>query len=429
MRLFEDFRITPGLAVHIWPTKKFKTVHMHIYLHSQLSEETATLNNLLPAVLTRGTAGFPETRRFNAMLDGLYGAGVTYSVSRRGERGLLTFSASMADIEVDGAKPADVLSGLLYSVMFDPAMKEGLLRPDYVAQERAGLANDMAALRDDKDAWADFRCAANMCSDEPFGIHPYGDEQLLKSIGPEPLTSWWSEVFPKYPADVFISGDFDALEALEAVNKHFAGRFAATDDPGFAATWRPAPESPRFMEETADTAQTKLAIGWRGGFNWASEDYPAHALANHIFGQYSQSKLFINVREKEGLAYSVGSRLEPTKGLVFAHAGVDPQNRQKAIGLVLDQHKALAGGDVTDKELSEAKKSMALGIRMAVDSPGAVFGREMTGIVNGRRFDIEEAVARIAAVKAEEVASAASRWKLDMVFTLMPEDFTKEEEA
>ncbi|HOG52731.1 MAG TPA: hypothetical protein PLT03_02550, partial [Bacillota bacterium] len=113
MVFFEDFKIKDGLNVHLWQTRKFKSVHLQIYLHNQLSDETTTFNNLLGAVLTRGTSEYPETRQFSKSLDMLYGASVSYSVSRRGERGLLSLSAVMADVEIEGLSPIKVLSRLL----------------------------------------------------------------------------------------------------------------------------------------------------------------------------------------------------------------------------------------------------------------------------------------------------------------------------
>lgn len=426
MHFFEDFKVRDGLSVHLWPTKKFRTVYLQIYLHSPLTDETATFLNLLPAVLTRGTRQFPETRLLNTRLDMLYGAGISSAFTRRGERGLVSLSANMADISCEGRIPLAHLCELAKSVMFEPALADsGMLRSDFLAQEKAGILNDIASVKDDKDAWAEYRCMANMGKDEAFSVHPYGDEDLLKSIGPEPLTSWWANVLPDLPADIFAVGDFDVLEALELITKAFGGAIKGSSDPGSAATYKPAPEIPAFVEENAETVQAKLVMGWRSRTNWASPDYPAHVLANHIFGQYSQSKLFMNIREKEGLAYSVGSKIEPTKGLVYAFAGVDPKKVEKAVEVVIREHNALANGNITEKELSDAKKSMEMGIRISADSPASLYSREMTGIVNGRRLTIEEAVRGIEACKAEEVAKAASEWKLDTIFKLMPNSYAK----
>ncbi len=420
MHLFEDFKVRDGLSVHLWPTRKFRTSYLQIYLHCPLNDETATFFNLLPAVLTRGTSDHPETIELNKRLDMLYGASLSSTFSRRGERGLVTFSANMPDISCEGREPVGHLAGLLSDVMFRPALdKGGFLRHDYLAQEKAGIINDIASIKDDKDAWAEYRCVANMCKDEPYSVHAYGDEELLRSIGAEPLTSWWANVMPGLKADIFAVGDFEALEALEIISGAF-GSITPSADPGPAATVLAAPDSPKEVVETADTVQAKVAIGWRGASRWADDDYAQHALANHIFGQFPQSKLFMNIREKEGLAYSVGSKLEPTKGLVFAFAGVEKSKAQRAQELMLEQQRALAAGDITEKEISDAKKSLVAGIRMAADSPPSVYSREMTGIVNGKRLSLEEACQRIMGCTAGEVAEAASAWKPDTIFKLMP---------
>lgn len=421
MHLFEDFKVRDGLSVHLWPTKKFRTSYLQIYLHCPLNDETATFFNLLPAVLTRGTSEHPETIDLNKRLDMLYGASLSSAFSRRGERGLVAFSANMPDIRCEGREPLEHLAKLLAEVMFRPALeKGGLLRQDYLAQEKAGIINDIASMRDDKDAWAEYRCIANMCKDEPYSVHAYGDEELLRSIGAEPLTSWWRGVMPSLRADIFAIGDFEPLEALEVVSDAFGGCLSPSSDPGPAATVVMSRDALNLVEETAETVQAKVVIGWRGASSWADEDYAQHALANHIFGQFPQSKLFMNIREKEGLAYSVSSKLEPTKGLVFAFAGVDQSKAERASELMLEQHRALAAGDITEKEISDAKKSLVTGIRMAADSPPLVYSREMTGIVNGRRLGLEEACQRIMRCTAGEVAKAASSWKPDTIFKLMP---------
>jgi len=421
MRYFEDFRLSGGLAVHLWPTSKFRTVLLVVLLHSPLTDEAATFLNLLPAVLTRGTRQFPETRLLNKRLDLLYGASITSSFLRCGERGLVSISATMPDIESEGKHPLGHLCDVVSSVLFDPPLTgSGLLRSDFIAQERAGILNDIASFKDDKDAWAEYRCMANMGRDEAFSVHPYGDEDLLRSIGPEPLTSWWKDVLPELPADIFAIGNFDVVEAMKLVSDAFSGRIRGGSDPGPAATYKDAPEKPVYVQEMADTVQAKLVMGWRFKSNWASADYPAHVIANNIFGQYPQSKLFTNIREKQGLAYSVGSKIEPTKGLVFAMAGIDAANAKKAAEIAIAQHKALSEGDITEKELAESKKSIEMGLRMALDNPTTLYAREMTGIVNGKTLTIDEAVSAIRACTTQEVARAASSWKLDTVFTLVP---------
>lgn len=421
MHLFEDFKVRDGLSVHLWPTRKFRTSYLQIYLHCPLNDETATFFNLLPSVLTRGTSELPETIELNKRLDMLYGASLSSNFSRRGERGLVTFTASMPDIRCEGREPVVHLAKLLSDVMFRPPLdRGGLLRQDFIAQERAGIINDIASIKDDKDAWAEYRCVANMCKDEPYSVHAYGDEELLRRIGAEPLTSWWSNVMPNLQADIFAVGDFETLEALDVISGAFGGSLTSSANPGPAATVFAAPDAPKEVIETADTMQAKIVIGWRGVSRWADDDYAQHALANHIFGQFPQSKLFMNIREKEGLAYSVGSKLEPTKGLVFAFAGVERSKAGRAAELMLGQQRAIAAGDITEKEISDAKKSLVTGIRMAADSPPSIYSREMTGIVNGKRLSIEEACQRIMGCTAGEVAEAASAWKPDTIFKLMP---------
>ena len=107
----------------------------------------------------------------------------------------------------------------------------------------------------------------------------------------------------------------------------------------------------REITETMDVTQAKLAMGYRA----ASEDTPALLLANLIFGGYSNSKLFLNVREKLSLCYYASSGYHRSKGIITVSSGIEAQNYEVARREIAAQLEA-----VTPERVAEAARSIRL---------------------------------------------------------------------
>ena len=78
--------LMPGVFLTHLSAQKFKTGLLSAHLVTPLRKETASLNALLPAVLRRGTAKYPDMESLSAALDTLYGAQIDYTVRKKGER-------------------------------------------------------------------------------------------------------------------------------------------------------------------------------------------------------------------------------------------------------------------------------------------------------------------------------------------------------
>lgn len=103
--------------------------------------------------------------------------------------------------------------------------------------------------------------------------------------------------------------------------------------------------------------QGKLNIGFRTHTTIADKDYPALHLFNGIFGGFSHSKLFINVREKASLAYYAVSRLESFKGLMMVMSGIEVGNYQQAVDIIKEQFEAMQKVIFQMKQLIKQKQS------------------------------------------------------------------------
>ena len=108
--------------------------------------------------------------------------------------------------------------------------------------------------------------------------------------------------------------------------------------------------------------QGKLHIAYRTPITFFSEEFPVMQMTNGIFGGFAHSKIFMNVREKESMAYYASSSYSSLYGLIFVLAGIDANLKEKAVKLIDEQLKAMQDGEISDLEINQTKSMLTKSI-------------------------------------------------------------------
>ena len=134
--------IADGVHLLSLPDDRFKTMQLSVALVLPLSEDTASAYALIPYLLRRGCADYPDYATLQRRLDILYGASITASVGRIGESQTLYLNAySIQDsLALQGESVVAECADLLCKMLFDPALSDGLFRKEDVEQEMKNLA-------------------------------------------------------------------------------------------------------------------------------------------------------------------------------------------------------------------------------------------------------------------------------------------------
>ena len=167
---YSRIEILPGVWLSHLREDKFKTASFSVNLLTQLSQETASLNALIPYVLRRGTASCPDMEAIGARLDDLYGSSIEPIVRKIGEIQCVGFYSNFPEDEL---LPADSqvrrrMISFCAEMLLSPMTRGGLLLPAYVESEREKLAELLAARINNKRTWAVVRCIEEMFRYEAF---------------------------------------------------------------------------------------------------------------------------------------------------------------------------------------------------------------------------------------------------------------------
>ncbi len=417
-------QIMPGVWLSAIQTRKFKSSFWSVLLLTPLQEDSAAMTALLPRVLNRGTARYPDRRQLTAALEELYGGTAVPVTAKLGEVQATGFQAAFLDdpYVLDGRPVSPAAAELMGDLLLRPATKNGRLRQEVILGERENLTAEIRAQSNDKMRYAARRLNEEMCRGEAYAVDRLGGEAQAEGIRPWELDRHYRRLLGESRVELYYCGSVDA----DRVAQYWAQALMDIPRKGVAplgeTQWRHRPEELRRVVERQDVTQEKLAIGLRTNTRLDSGEYPALMVANTVLGGAPSSKLFQNVRERQSLCYYAMSTLDCHKGLMGIHAGVAPEQAERAEQAVFDQLHALQDGNLTRQELEAAKGHLCNALRSSMDSHGGLYGFYVDQSQSAAPVTVEEQLARLEQVTAEETVRAAQMLQADTVYLLTGEE-------
>ncbi|MDQ7779312.1 MAG: hypothetical protein RDV41_06335, partial [Planctomycetota bacterium] len=219
---FERFELPNGLVLFVQRSARFKTLVVEAFIHSHLTERP-THTALVPHVLRRGCARYPNAPRMVQRLNFLYGAALSTDIAKIGERQILTFRLEFVSDRFLPRK-GNLRNGIqfLADVMLRPLVVGNGFSPRYMETEKTNLRRFIESLIDDRATYAAERCVQEMCKDEPYGIYEHGRLEDIAAIDGRQLLSWHRALTRRNPIQVFVAGNVDPDEVRRVVESAFS---------------------------------------------------------------------------------------------------------------------------------------------------------------------------------------------------------------
>ena len=409
-------KLAEGVYLTYLPARKFKTSLLSAQFAVPIRQETASAYALLPAVLRRGTVTYPDMGSLSARLDRLYGARIDYTVRKKGENQCVGFVASFIDdsFAPGGEKLLEPVADLLGELICDPATERGRFVPAYFESEKTNLIDAIRSLINDKRDYADSRLLWEMCAGEPYGISRLGSEETAEKLQLRKLYAQYGQLIATSRLELFYCGSADENRVVRALRSAFSTLPRENIQDVAIPQDHPAREEVRTVVEELDVTQGKLGMG----FSCGSSDTAALLMGNTLFGGSSNSKLFLNVREKLSLCYYASSLYHRQKGLITVSSGIEFDNYQKAYDEILAQLAAVQNGDLEDWELEGARSTLLNAYASMGDSQGKLENFYLGQAVTGQSETPEDLAAQVRQVTPERIFKAMKTVKLDTVYFL-----------
>lgn len=273
---------------------------------------------------------------------------------------------------------AEILLDMLTGSKFDQ---------EEMDRERQVICEEIKMVKDTPDDDVYDTISELVAGGNPLGRSILGTPESLAGIDRSRLVDYRDQMYARDSIVVAVAGNFDE-EAIEAI---FEDRLTSLRDKKPKKEIQLKPYQQSFNVKVRDIEQTHICLATPG---IALDDprYYAFVLLNSIFGGSMSSRLFQNIREQKGLAYSVCSMnlFSSYWGFFSIYAGVSPEKAEEALDAIHYELDTLRESGVTEEELAMAKEQM---------KSSYIFGLES---VNSRMFSIGKNKLLLDRVYAEE---------------------------
>ena len=404
----EHITLPGGIEFYSFRDTRFKQGALSIQFIRPMKKEESALNALLPAVLLRGTKQYPDLRAITLHLDDLYGAAVSALARRVGDYQTTGLYCNFMEdrFALDGDEILTPMLEFIGELLLDPVTEKGIFWESYVESEKKNLISTIETEKNDKRVYASAQLLKIMCRNDSFGLPRLGEKEDVQVITAKTLYDHYRKVLSESPVQVFYVGSAEPAQVADLLTKQFEkmNRAPVVLPPQSAL----AECDGSHVTEELDVAQAKLCLGFSTPVTNRTEDFVAMQVMNTVFGGGMTSKLFMNVREKLSLCYSVGSAYYGAKGIMTVSAGIDESKEQIARQEIMTQLEACKNADITPEELAAAKEAVLSTLRTTHDSPGAIEGYYSTAALSGLGMDPKTYGEKVTAVTVRDVARVAN---------------------
>ncbi len=288
---------------------------------------------------------------------------------------------------------------LLAEMFLEPAF------PD-IDSERQVVIEEIAMYEDEPSDRVHDVLAAAIYGDAPLGRRILGTAEVIGSIPVPEIAAYHAARYVSSNIVVSASGSLEHEEIVDLVGRHLQPRSAGAP----AANGAGAESGGRLRFYPKETEQYHVCFGAPGISRSDDRRWTLNVL-DAILGGSSSSRLFREVREKRGLAYSVGSYSSQfaDQGTVAMYVGTREDNVAEACEVIAAELESLRSKPVAAAELERAKEHVKGRTVLVLESTSARMSRNATAVL----FDlpllgIDELIARIDAVTIEDVAALAA---------------------
>ena len=417
--MIETLEMMPGITLRCCPDHRFKQGCLSIQFVRPMCREEAALNALIPAVLLRGTEKHPDLRSITQQLDALYGASVSTMVRRIGDYQTTGLYCGFMDdrFALPGDRVMEPMLEFLGELLLQPLTENNGFMPEIVDSEKKNLIATIESERNDKRHYAMGQLLRTMCRGDSFAVPRLGEKEQVAGITPAAAYAHYRRILEESRVELFYVGSAPAKQVaqllmpiLNQINRSYVN----------PEEQRPfcGPDRGEDLTEQMEVTQAKLCMGFITPVTNRSQDFAAMQVFNTLFGAGMTSKLFMNVREKLSLCYSIGSTYYGSKGLVTVAAGIDAEQKEQTSAEILRQLDACRNGEITPEELAAAKEAILSALRATHDSPGAIEGFYATAALSGMAMTHEQYTQAVCRVEREQIVAAAQSVRLHTTYFL-----------
>lgn len=410
-------KIVDGVELHLIKNEKFKMNHITFRFSGDFNQKTVARRVLVAQILATANAEYPTAQRFRERLASLYGATLSTKVSTKGLVHIIDIELSFMKNRYTMAKEnlLEEVIEFLYQVLFSPLVTVEQYQSKLFELEQANLINYLKADKDDSFYSSELGLKKLFFTNPDSQTSKYGTAELAVVENSYTAFQEFQKMLREDRLDIFLLGEFDDYRMLQLFNRF------PFEDRQKDLVFDYQQEFSNIVQEKLEVRevnQSVLQLGYSFPTRYGDKDYFTLLVFNGLFGGFAHSRLFTEIREKEGLAYTIGSHFDIFTGLLNVYAGIDKKNRNRAMQLINRQFSTIRTGRFSEALLKQTKKMLQVNLKLVGDSPKVLIERSYNGQYLKNHYSVDDMIDNIDKVNKADVMQLTKNIKLQALYFL-----------
>ncbi len=294
----------------------------------------------------------------------------------------------------------DVLSDMVLHPVFDGTE---------ITRERGVILEEIKMDEDNPDYLVHEIFTQNFFKDHPLGKPILGTKETVRRFDQEAVLGYYGSKFSPGNLVISAAGNVVHGEFVELLQKQFGQLPAGSNG------WHDTPpkiNSRIILRNKKALEQVQICVGVPS-YRISHEKRYASYILNTLLGGGMSSRLFQNIREKQGLVYSIFSELNPFRdtGLLSVYAGTSRESAPKVVQAIVKEFRQLKEHPITDEELKRAKDQLKGSLMLSLESSTARMSNlARQEMYYDRFFGMDEIIERIQAVTVDDLLQSAAEF-------------------
>lgn len=400
--------------LHLINTDRFKTITVSLKFTKKYNREESVYFKLLERVLPiNGTENYKSVNDITKKLESLYNANIGYKFYVTSEN--MTFETNLRIINPKYTKEDTYKESfdLFKEILTKPTLKNNQFK--YFDLQKDNLINSILNVKDDLRSYSSLKFQEIFYKGTVYAENNYKNIKLFEDMESKKLYENYKKLFSEFKIDVFVIGEFDEevlTKYMEELIKGFKSKDNYTKDLYTKVKCKESLVKDKFKE-----SQSSLLIGLNiNGLTDEERDYKL-ILYNTILGSMNNSVLFVNVREKNSLCYSIGSTISKFTETMIIRSGISSDSFDDAVRLIKESLEEMKDEKKVDKLLKNAKKTLNIAYNDFYESSNKIidyyFIREFTILPS-----IEERRERVMNLTSKDVTDIAKKVSIGLIYLM-----------
>jgi len=352
--MYKKIKLNNGLRIITIPVKNANSVTVLVLVGTGSKYEKKEINGIshfLEHLFFKGTKKRPNTLKISETLDMIGGQYNAFT-----SKEMTGFWAKVDKKHTDIA--LDWISDMFLNSKF---------KAEEIEREKGVVIEELNMYLDTPTVYVTELFEDLLYKDQPAGWRIVGEKENILNFDREKVLDYYKNHYSAKNTVVAVAGDVNPRQIEEKIRKYFSkvkkSQFLTK------SVVKEAQIRPEVLIHHKKTDQTHFCLGVRA-YNIFDPRRYALSLIAVILGGNMSSRLFISVRERNGLGYYVHTSIDATTdtGYLVTQSGIKNDSLEKAVGLVIDEYRDLRDEKIIDKELKKAKDYMMGSMSLSLDA-------------------------------------------------------------